>query len=146
MWHSKSTLKTVRFLPHLPRLRRADTLLTGFLWKYPTFTVLEPGAIIKEVVALHVTIGHFKLTQRASVSTQIAELRRLLLGIRKGDSVDDDASLEYFALAGQGEIPLVINAWKADTIASSILLKREVEVRSKKPLKFIMWAFLFHVT
>ncbi|KAM0746981.1 composite domain of metallo-dependent hydrolase [Meredithblackwellia eburnea MCA 4105] len=99
--------------------------------------VLEPGAVIKEVVALHVTVGHFKLSQRASISTQIAELRRLLLGTASGE-VGNSTEPDYFALAGKGEIPFVINAWKADTIATIILLKREIQKTSTKPLKWII--------
>ncbi|KAL8291602.1 hypothetical protein RQP46_001860 [Phenoliferia psychrophenolica] len=99
--------------------------------------VLDAHAIIKDVVALHVTVGHFKLTQRASISTQIAELRGLLLGTTSTDS-SSSTTPDYFHLAGQGEIPLVVNAWKADTIATIILLKREVEKESGKPLKWII--------
>ena len=102
--------------------------------------VLDADAIIKDVVALHVTVGHFKLTQRASISTQIAELRGLLLGTTSTDT-STSTTPDYFALAAKGEIPLVVNAWKADTIATIILLKREVEESSEKPLRWIMCAF-----
>ncbi|KAK4704844.1 hypothetical protein P7C70_g1364, partial [Phenoliferia sp. Uapishka_3] len=99
--------------------------------------ILDSHAILKDVVALHVTVGHFKLTQRASISTQIAELRGLLLGTTSTDT-STSTTPDYFRMAGRGEIPLVINAWKADTIATIILLKREVEKHSKKPLKWII--------
>ncbi|KAI5480118.1 hypothetical protein MNV49_001778 [Pseudohyphozyma bogoriensis] len=100
--------------------------------------VLEEGAVLKDVVALHVTLGHYKLTQRASVSTQIAELRRLLLGAGSSDTdlKAPGATPDYFAAAGRGEIPLVVNVWKADTIASLILLKREVEAATGGHLKW----------
>ena len=39
---------------------------------------LEKGAMIQEIVALHLRIGHF--SSSPSVSTQIAALRRLLFG------------------------------------------------------------------
>lgn len=103
--------------------------------------VLDSTAVIKDVVALHVTIGHFKLTQRASISTQIAELRGLLLGTTSTDS-STSTTPDYFALAAAGEIPFVINAWKADVIASVILLKREVEAATGKDLKWIMYVLL----
>jgi hypothetical protein len=43
---------------------------------------LEEGAILQEVTALHVSVRHF---EKLSVSTQIAALRRLLLGPAEGD-------------------------------------------------------------
>lgn len=42
---------------------------------------LRKGAIIQDVTALHVSVG----PATASISTQIATLRRLLLGNGKGD-------------------------------------------------------------
>lgn len=107
--------------------------------KFVTFTVLEPHAVIKDVVALHVTIGHYKGSQTPSISTQIAELRLLLLS--NLDSAASSSShskdpINYFALAAVGKIPLVINAWKADVIASIVLLKREVEEVIEREVDF----------
>lgn len=96
--------------------------------------VLDPTAIIKDVVALHVNIGH---TGRASISTQIAQLRALLLVTTSPDS-SSSTTPRYFALAASGKIPLVINTGKADIIASIILLKREVDHATGKALKWIM--------
>ena len=42
---------------------------------------LEKGAIVQEITALHVSVRHFA---KLSVSTQIAALRRLLLGSSDG--------------------------------------------------------------
>jgi hypothetical protein len=42
---------------------------------------LADGAVIQEITALHVSVGHFSLTGRPSVSTQIAALRNLLLAL-----------------------------------------------------------------
>ncbi len=41
----------------------------------------EKNALIQEITALHISIGHFS---RPSVSSQIAALRRLLLGPATG--------------------------------------------------------------
>jgi hypothetical protein len=38
---------------------------------------LEKGAVVQDIAALHVSVGH---SSSATVSTQIATLRRLLLG------------------------------------------------------------------
>lgn len=43
---------------------------------------LERGAVIKDVVALHVSI---KMSGDSSISTQVATLRRLLLGEVEGE-------------------------------------------------------------
>ncbi|KAM0792660.1 hypothetical protein ACM66B_002440 [Microbotryomycetes sp. NB124-2] len=88
--------------------------------------VLERGSVLSDRAGLHVTIGHYKGTQTPSISTEIAELRRLLLaGLERDES--DRVNADYFALAARGEIPLVINAWKADVIATLIKLKSEIE-------------------
>ena len=42
---------------------------------------LEPGAVLTETTAVHVSVRHFGMP---SVSTQIAVLRRLLLGPQEG--------------------------------------------------------------
>ncbi|GAA5872453.1 hypothetical protein JCM1840_006065 [Sporobolomyces johnsonii] len=104
--------------------------------------VLEPGAILSEDVALHVTIGHYKASQTPSISTEIAELRGLLLDGLVSDPTASPTSARptwpaknYFALAAKGEIPLVINAWKADVLANLVRLKREIENKGGRPGK-----------
>ncbi|KAG5639408.1 hypothetical protein H0H81_002940 [Sphagnurus paluster] len=87
---------------------------------------LEAGAVIQEVTAVHVSVRHFS---KPSVSTQIATLRRLLLGPQEG------ASGYWFQKVVEGEIPLVVEAHSANIITTLIILKREVEVRTRRPMK-----------
>ncbi|RDB24990.1 hypothetical protein Hypma_007852 [Hypsizygus marmoreus] len=87
---------------------------------------LEEGAVIEETTALHVSVRHFS---NPSVSTQIAALRRLLLGPSKG------ASGHWFQKVKEGEVPLVVEAHSADIIATLIILKKEVEVEARKTIK-----------
>jgi hypothetical protein len=47
---------------------------------------LADGAVIQEVTALHVSVGHF--APRPSISTQIAALRDLLLELPDGSIAD----------------------------------------------------------
>lgn len=55
---------------------------------------MEFGAIVQEVVALHVSVGrpHPLLGKGISISTQIAALRRLLFG---WESTDRDTGLWF---------------------------------------------------
>lgn len=84
--------------------------------------------------ALHLTIGHDS-SAPPSISTQIGVLRRLLLGsvslesLTKAFNGPESAHDEpdYFALAAYGALPLVVNVWKADHMATLIHLKDEVE-------------------
>jgi hypothetical protein len=46
---------------------------------------LADGAVIQEVTALHVSVGHFGI--RPSISTQIAALRDLLLALPDDNTV-----------------------------------------------------------
>ncbi|KAJ7116354.1 hypothetical protein C8R44DRAFT_792267 [Mycena epipterygia] len=87
---------------------------------------LEKGAVLQEVVAVHVSVS---LWFASSVSTQIATLRRLLLESPQSDQ-------EFgFKQAGDGAIPLVINVDSADIIANLLLLKQEVETKRGKVMK-----------
>ncbi|GAA5986559.1 hypothetical protein JCM5350_001371 [Sporobolomyces pararoseus] len=91
--------------------------------------ILDSEAIVGAEAALHVQIGHYKGSQEPSVSTQIAQLRSLLF-----DGLDESfapPSKNYFSLVVKGELPLVIEVDRADTIASIILLKREVEAKAE---------------
>jgi len=58
--------------------------LSGLSVKFSTSALhkLEPGAVIKDVVALHISVGK---GAQVSTSTQIALLRRLLDGEVKGE-------------------------------------------------------------
>lgn len=48
---------------------------------------LEEGAVIQDIAALHVNIGHWG-SRSPSVSSQIAALRHLLLGAASGTPFD----------------------------------------------------------
>ncbi|KIJ18775.1 hypothetical protein PAXINDRAFT_71407 [Paxillus involutus ATCC 200175] len=86
---------------------------------------LEEGAVIQETAALHINIGHSR-SGSPSVSTQIAALRRLLLGSVSGTPFD---------LAAKGEIPIVVQAQNADIVASLIKLKKEIEASTNTALR-----------
>ncbi|KAJ7691755.1 hypothetical protein B0H17DRAFT_1062568 [Mycena rosella] len=90
---------------------------------------LEKGAVLQDVAAVHISISP---QFASSVSTQIATLRRLLLGSPKTEK-------EFgFKQAGDGSIPLVINVNSADIIASLLVLKREVEAQRGVTLKMTL--------
>lgn len=105
---------------------------------------LEEGAIVQTVTAVHVSIRHFS---KPSVSTQIAALRRLLLGPYEGavgDAFSDVVEVRHDLLwhlnwcltdQSQGRIPLVVEAHSADVIATLIVLKKEVEVEVEKEIR-----------
>ncbi|TFY65178.1 hypothetical protein EVJ58_g2131 [Rhodofomes roseus] len=81
---------------------------------------LEPGAILQEVTAVHITVRPYSAAV-PSISTQIATLRRMLL-----HPVDGDAG-EWFRGVGKGRVTLVVETDSADIIATLITLKKEVE-------------------
>ncbi|CAK5272083.1 unnamed protein product [Mycena citricolor] len=87
---------------------------------------LADGAIIQRVTGLHV---RFSMWADASVSTQVAALRRLLLGKGSGDIG------EQFSQVTDGKIPLVVHAESADIIATLLVLKKEVESSTGKAFK-----------
>ncbi|KAG6832608.1 hypothetical protein H0H92_014444 [Tricholoma furcatifolium] len=87
---------------------------------------LEAGAVIQEVTGIHVAVRAFS---KPSISSQIAALRRLLLGKKDG------ASGYWFNKVIEGEIPLVVEAHSADIIATLIVLKKEVEHQTGRPIK-----------
>ncbi|KAF8893823.1 carbohydrate esterase family 9 protein [Infundibulicybe gibba] len=88
---------------------------------------LENGALIQDVTSVHVSIKH--LSETPSISTQVATLRRLLLGPLEGSSGN------WFRRVREGEIPLVVEAHSADVIATLILLKMEVETETRRAMK-----------
>ncbi|KAI9060397.1 carbohydrate esterase family 9 protein [Trametes sanguinea] len=87
---------------------------------------LEAGALLQEVGALHVAIHP---VGTPSVSTQIAALRGLLLGETKGELSRAVEEVQ------KGEIPLAVHVHSADTIASIIALKAEVEAQLGKKIR-----------
>jgi hypothetical protein len=86
---------------------------------------MERGAIVQDVVALHVVLGRSSplLPKSVSVSTQIAALRRLLYG---WESTDKETGI-WFRKAAEGVVPLVIEVDNADIMASLLILKADVE-------------------
>ncbi|KAI0371545.1 composite domain of metallo-dependent hydrolase [Pilatotrama ljubarskyi] len=88
---------------------------------------LDRTAIIKPITALHVSIGRAPPasyhSETASLSTQIATLRHLLL---EGEDPRTQTG-EWFKKAADGTIPLVIDVSSADIMATLIRLKNEVE-------------------
>ncbi|KAF9233435.1 hypothetical protein BU15DRAFT_53885 [Melanogaster broomeanus] len=91
---------------------------------------LEEGAVLKDVTAVHVSILH--RSRGPSVSTQIAALRRLLLGPYIGERG------AWFKAVTKGELPLVINVKNADIIATLLNLQTEVEATSGTPMKMTL--------
>ena len=89
---------------------------------------LALGAIVQRAGAVHVAIHR---GQAQSVSTQVAALRRLLLGDRVGveeREMGTGGELEaWFAKVRRGQATLVVEAESADVIATVIELKKEVE-------------------
>ncbi|KAJ8582701.1 composite domain of metallo-dependent hydrolase [Rhizopogon salebrosus TDB-379] len=85
---------------------------------------LEGGAVIQDVAALHVQIGHSNIGP--SVSTQIAALRNILLG---------EESSNMFSEVAKGKIPLVVQVQNADIIASLIQLKNEVKAQTSTDIQ-----------
>ncbi|KAJ3528819.1 hypothetical protein NMY22_g9254 [Coprinellus aureogranulatus] len=90
---------------------------------------LDEGAVLQEVTAVHIAVRHFG---KPSISTQIAALRRLLKG------QVDGAMGDYFRQVRSGEIPLVIEAHSADIIATLLILKKEIEVETRKEIKLTL--------
>ncbi|KAJ7494939.1 hypothetical protein FB451DRAFT_1163676 [Mycena latifolia] len=76
---------------------------------------LAPGAIVQAETSLHISIYS---GMRASVSTQIAALRRFLF---------EDTSGGPWMRVRKGDIPLVISVHNADIMATLLRLKNEYE-------------------
>ncbi|KAF8522962.1 carbohydrate esterase family 9 protein [Hysterangium stoloniferum] len=81
---------------------------------------LEIGAVVHKTTALHLKIGYTS-NGSPSVSSQIATLRRLLLGYGEGDQK------ATFEAVTNGKVPLVISVESADIMATLMQLKEEVE-------------------
>ncbi|GLB37488.1 putative carbohydrate esterase family 9 protein [Lyophyllum shimeji] len=97
----------------------SDGFLSGLSTAFSTGAAhkLAKGAVVQEVAALHVAVG----SSSASISTQIAALRRLLLGNGEGDLA------QRFRDVTQGKLPLVVQVHSADVMASIIHIKQQVE-------------------
>ncbi|TFK54416.1 composite domain of metallo-dependent hydrolase [Heliocybe sulcata] len=88
---------------------------------------LEKGAVVQDVAAVHVSVGHG--SAYPSVSTQVAALRRLLKG-EVGGEVG-----AWFGKVAEGKVPLVVDVQNADIMATLIRLKKEVEAGTTHPIK-----------
>ncbi|KAF9055504.1 hypothetical protein BDZ89DRAFT_1088087 [Hymenopellis radicata] len=84
---------------------------------------MKYGAILQDVVALHVTIAKPRRAGGVSVSEQIAGLRRLLYG---WESTETETGT-WFKKASEGVVPFVIDVHSADTMATLLILKAQVE-------------------
>ncbi|KAK0237491.1 hypothetical protein EDD85DRAFT_769737, partial [Armillaria nabsnona] len=106
----------------------ARGLISGLTAAFSTGSAhkLQKGAVVQDATTLHVIVS---LNSPISVSTQIATLRRLLLG---GGSGDLGTQFERVAAA---KIPLVIDVDNADIMASLIQLKSEIERTTRIPLR-----------
>ncbi|PBK65801.1 carbohydrate esterase family 9 protein [Armillaria solidipes] len=106
----------------------ARGLISGLTAAFSTGSThkLQKGAVVQDATALHVIVS---LNSPISVSTQIATLRRLLLGSGSGDLGTQ------FERVAAGKIPLVIAVDNADIMASLIQLKSETERTTGVPLR-----------
>ncbi|KAL0072430.1 hypothetical protein AAF712_000193 [Marasmius tenuissimus] len=98
----------------------------GTMFSTGSLHKLEKGAIIQGTTSLHVSVRHLG---SPSVSTQIAVLRRMLFHPPEGDLG------HQFKRVVQGIIPLVVEAYNADIIATLVLLKKEVEYEHRTSIK-----------
>ncbi|KAF2664530.1 amidohydrolase [Microthyrium microscopicum] len=112
----------------------AKGISVGFLTD--GITSLGNGSVWQEEVALH-----YPLTQSSkspSISSALGKLRTKLLQaskpLKKKDQkeVDPFSEESYLRQVVAGKLPLVLSIHKADTIASVIRMKKEVETASSK--------------
>jgi hypothetical protein len=118
---------------HLARAQKAGILnlvtaplSNGFLqgvsvaFKSAGKSVLDPGAVIQEEVALHFSISYGSNGGNTpSISSQIATLRKLLL-----QSVNDTDTV--YGRAANGKIPLAITTQNKDVIAHLLKMKMDI--------------------
>ncbi|KAI8391310.1 uncharacterized protein BYT42DRAFT_556455 [Radiomyces spectabilis] len=90
-------------------------------------TVLDSNdTIIEDETALHFSV---KNTGKLTVSQQIAAIRDLLLS-----NADKDGSVNVFARAAQGQLPVVVQTDNKDEIASILHMKQQLKEQSKGKL------------
>ncbi|KAK2463226.1 hypothetical protein APHAL10511_004881 [Amanita phalloides] len=88
---------------------------------------LANSAVLQETAAFHVAIG----TSGASISTQIAALRHLLLGNGEGNLAQQVQRIV------KGELPLVVDVDSADIMSSLIQLKEDIEAYAGSKTRFV---------
>lgn len=112
---------------------------------------LQPGAIVQEMVALHVSISK---DFTASVSTQIAALRKLLLSSKNETLFSAVVQVSFHflflwcfvckpSLIMKGDLPLIVNVDSADIMATLIRLKEEIQNKTGKALRLSKSSLLF---
>jgi hypothetical protein len=84
--------------------------------------VMEQGSVVQEVSGLHVVVGRSNPRGGVSVSTQVAVLRRLLLGWEKGDT----QTVGYFLFFSR----------------VGLLMKVSREFGSKKRVRWVLWLWV----
>ncbi|KAF8590883.1 composite domain of metallo-dependent hydrolase [Ramaria rubella] len=100
----------------------------GTLFSVGSANKMQKGAIVQDVTGLHVSIGH-NPSGSPSISTQIATLRRLLLGNGEGEQ------RKMFKAAAHGKTTLVVNVEAANIMATLLTLKKEVEQETGRTMK-----------
>eukprot|EP01113_Clastostelium_recurvatum_P012220 TRINITY_DN1631_c0_g1_i6.p1 TRINITY_DN1631_c0_g1~~TRINITY_DN1631_c0_g1_i6.p1 ORF type:complete len:919 (-),score=171.48 TRINITY_DN1631_c0_g1_i6:80-2836(-) len=112
---------------------QGPALLAGVSAAFTTYGQHLEDAIVKDQVALHISIGNVaKLgTLSASVAGQISLLRKFFKSIIS-DSINgvDDPLLNIL----NGTLPIVVHADQADEIAAFLRLRREVLPWQRYPL------------
>ncbi|KAH8094913.1 hypothetical protein BXZ70DRAFT_946606 [Cristinia sonorae] len=97
---------------------------------------LDTHAIVKEITAIHLMFGRSDPlggSTGASVSTEIATLRRLLL-----DAEDPKTDTgKWFQKAAEGSIPLIIHVNGADIMAALLRLKAEIEDKRGSQMRLV---------
>ena len=97
-----------------------STLFSGlsFALSLGALTPLSPHAILNPSASLFVSLSNAKF----SISTKIAILRRLLLG----ETDEDNEVTRAMSSVASGDLRLVVDVNKADSIAALVRLKKEV--------------------
>ncbi|KAK4554852.1 hypothetical protein LTR86_008000 [Recurvomyces mirabilis] len=103
---------------------------------------LEKNAVCQDEVAIHYTLTlDAKAGKTPSISTVIEALRKKLIAATKASDNTTDLTAEEHKL-GQvvnGTMPLVLTVHSADTIATILQLKSEVEAVSQSPLSLVLF-------
>ncbi|SPO29208.1 uncharacterized protein UTRI_06157 [Ustilago trichophora] len=102
---------------------QSDTFFSGISVKFDTgaSTVLSPGAVEVEEVAVHVTLTH-NGGGGPSVSEQIGLLRQLLSASSDEDVKKHSGARDIWQRVASGDLPLVVTALRADHISQVLRL------------------------
>ncbi|KAI1325574.1 amidohydrolase [Xylariaceae sp. FL0255] len=100
---------------------------------------LEKGAVVVEDAAVHYTLDLHAKSGSGSISNAVGELRRNLVGALKREEEEghgraEDATSEttFLKKVVRGDLPLVITAHSADTIAAVLRVKLEIDHLAKE--------------